>query len=91
MEVYRPRGSFDIDSSFWDLNHKVRGALFFLSFDSGVTPGLPIRRRRWCLVDFHSSSPSDMLHASGRSILFTDRELSPWLRSARTATLFLWA
>jgi len=33
-EVLRPRGSFDIDSSFWDLNHKVRAALFFLSFDS---------------------------------------------------------
>jgi len=33
-KVHRPRGSFDIGSSFWDLSHKVGGALFFLSFDS---------------------------------------------------------
>jgi len=33
-EVHRPRGLFDKDSSFWDLSHKVRTALFFLSFDS---------------------------------------------------------
>ena len=33
-EVPRPRGSFGKDSSFWDLSHKVRVALFFLSFDS---------------------------------------------------------
>jgi len=33
-EVHRPRGLFDIDSSFWDLGDKVRAALFFLGFDS---------------------------------------------------------
>jgi len=34
VEVHRPRASFDIDSSFWDLSHKVRAVFFFLSFDS---------------------------------------------------------
>jgi len=31
-EVHRPRGSFDIDSSFCVLSHKVRAALFFFEF-----------------------------------------------------------
>jgi len=33
-EVHQLRGSFDIDSSFWDLSLKVCPALFLLSFDS---------------------------------------------------------
>ena len=47
VEVHRPRGSFDIDPSFWDLSHKVRAALFSLSFDSRsyartTHPALPV-------------------------------------------------
>ena len=54
----------------------------------GVTPGLHIRRRRWYLRALSSGSPSYRFHATGRSILFTVRQLSPWPRSATTATLF---
>jgi len=89
-EVHRPRGSFDIDSSFWDLSYKVRTALFFLSFNSRsyartTHPLSPVGPE-----NTHSSSLSYMLHATGWPILFTVRELSPWLGSATTATLFLW-
>ena len=76
-------------SSFWDLSHKMRSALFFLSFDSQsyartTHPPLPVVPE-----NTHSSSPSYMLYATGRSILFTAREPSPWPPSATTATLFL--
>ena len=60
-----------MDPSFWDLSHKVRAALFFLSFDSQsyartTHPPTPLVPK-----NIHSSSPSYMLHARGRSIRFT--------------------
>ena len=90
-KVHRPRGSFDIDYSFWVLCYKVDAALFFLSFDSRsytktTHPPSPVVPE-----NTYSVSPSYMSHANGRYILFTDCELSPWPFPATTATLFLWA
>jgi len=90
MEIHRSRGSFDIDSSFWDLSYKVRAALFFLSFDSQSYTRTTHLPSPVVLENTDGVPPSYMSHATRRSILFTDRELSPWLRSATTATLFLW-
>ena len=52
-KVHRPWGSFDIDSPFWVLSHKVCAphCSFWVSIP-GVRSWLSICRRRWCLRTF---------------------------------------